>query len=807
MGAKLGDLVVSLEANMAKFTSDMGHAAQQTEQAMGKIDGAVNLAKGAIGALGVAAAGMKLVSEVRGVIEYADHLNDLSKSTDVAIEVLDGLALATKQSGADLDGAADSINKLSVNIGKAPEKYRALGISAKDPIEAFKQLADIYNKIEDPQKRAALAAEALGKSWKTSAPLLAEGGKAIGDMIQKGHDLSGVTKETAEMADKFNDSMAELETAQRSLARELARDLLPGLTVITQAMADGYRESGKWQAIMMGMERLGAVLYSDEYQNDAVKLENLTKKLDELYASKKRIASMPEAGQKIAEWIVDPRDRDAEIAQAEQDMVLLRAKMVEAGKPAPSSPSKDKPTEDKVNKFLGGAGDAKALLDGKLKVIEDAFAKERDAIAFQGQYSQEQRNQDLISLDAYNAARIESINNGLNATLSAYGQEIEQLRKARAAAVEKPERAQLDNQIRDKQAAMAKARIDAGQAMQMNALSLTAAQSDLNKTMREWNIQQDQSAAQMQFSNDLYGASALEVAKLTEAGRIELDIEEKIRLAKEKGAITDESIARYRADAKAKAGALNPALTQANGNQIRDSLMTPDESESRLYANRIADLEAYQALSLQNTIIGNELIERENKRHANVVMDIQSSNNLQALSMASQSAGQLYAVLKNAGAEKTALAKSLFLVQKAIAVAEILINTEKGAATALGLGPFGIPMATIIRAMGYASAGIVAGTAIAEASAEGGFDVPAGRNPVTQLHEKEMVLPKAQAEVIRGLAANGGRGGAGGMSVTYAPNIQIDGSTDMVRNQQMIKSAVQQGNADLVDKLQRAGRI
>ncbi|MBF0161615.1 MAG: phage tail tape measure protein [Magnetococcales bacterium] len=40
-------------------------------------------------------------------------------------------------------------------------------------------------------------------------------------------------------------------------------------------------------------------------------------------------------------------------------------------------------------------------------------------------------------------------------------------------------------------------------------------------------------------------------------------------------------------------------------------------------------------------------------------------------------------------------------------------------------------------------------------SAEGGFDIPAGINPVTQLHEREMVLPKAQADAVRSMAANG----------------------------------------------------
>lgn len=59
----------------------------------------------------------------------------------------------------------------------------------------------------------------------------------------------------------------------------------------------------------------------------------------------------------------------------------------------------------------------------------------------------------------------------------------------------------------------------------------------------------------------------------------------------------------------------------------------------------------------------------------------------------------------------------------------------------------------------------------AGASAEGGYDIPAGINPVTQLHQREMVLPERHADVIRDMADNGG-----GRGDTYNINISaVDG--------------------------------
>lgn len=54
-------------------------------------------------------------------------------------------------------------------------------------------------------------------------------------------------------------------------------------------------------------------------------------------------------------------------------------------------------------------------------------------------------------------------------------------------------------------------------------------------------------------------------------------------------------------------------------------------------------------------------------------------------------------------------------------------------------------------------------------SARGGFDIPAGLNPVTQLHEEEMVLPKEQANVIRDMANGGGTGGV----QSFAPTVKV----------------------------------
>ena len=57
-------------------------------------------------------------------------------------------------------------------------------------------------------------------------------------------------------------------------------------------------------------------------------------------------------------------------------------------------------------------------------------------------------------------------------------------------------------------------------------------------------------------------------------------------------------------------------------------------------------------------------------------------------------------------------------------------------------------------AAAYASTMAMVMSGLAVASASGGYDIPAGVNPMTQLHQNEMVLPAKYADVIRGMSSS-----------------------------------------------------
>jgi hypothetical protein len=109
-------------------------------------------------------------------------------------------------------------------------------------------------------------------------------------------------------------------------------------------------------------------------------------------------------------------------------------------------------------------------------------------------------------------------------------------------------------------------------------------------------------------------------------------------------------------------------------------------------------------------------------------------------------------ILKPLAAKVAAWAK-----EKALTMAGIGAKASEagaGAAASQASIPYVGP-ALALAAMAAVFAGVM-GMGSSVPSAAGGFDIPAGVNPLTQLHEKEMVLPAKYADAVRGMAEGGG---------------------------------------------------
>lgn len=156
---------------------------------------------------------------------------------------------------------------------------------------------------------------------------------------------------------------------------------------------------------------------------------------------------------------------------------------------------------------------------------------------------------------------------------------------------------------------------------------------------------------------------------------------------------------------------------------------------------RVADAEKAlkkwhkQQLDMQKQLLDEKLINEQiyadrvaeiNQKNSEKLQDIQNGYTTASLSMFTDLTGQSSELLKGLGQEGSAAYKALFIASKAAAVAQAIINTELAATKAMAEGGMilGIPAATAMRAVGYASVALIAGQTLTGMAHDGIDRVP-----------------------------------------------------------------------------------
>lgn len=238
-------------------------AFESARRSLDKLNAAGISVGGMLSTLGVGAlSGGALIGFVKSSLDAADNLNDLAAKTQTSVAALASLKLIAEQSGTGLDDVGKGINRLSVFMAQSADEARRLGITAKDPVQAFLQFADALEKAATPQDRAAIANKVLGKSYQDLMPLLAEGSAAIRDSAEASRAYAEKMALLAPEADKFNDSLAELKQNASILGVNLGASLAPALNDIVMAMNAAAAESGLLKAAWVGLGGVGYNLFN-----------------------------------------------------------------------------------------------------------------------------------------------------------------------------------------------------------------------------------------------------------------------------------------------------------------------------------------------------------------------------------------------------------------------------------------------------------------------------------------------------------------------------------------------------------------
>lgn len=201
---------------------------------------------------GATLGGLGLVSLVRSAEEAGSRLEDLSTLTGLSVQSFAELEFAAKRSGVESEAFASGMEKFNKSLSEAkrntgplagllskvgPEYLRQLkGVKSNE--EAFGLLAKAMGRIQDPGKRAELAAAAFGKSGAGMINLLKDGPGAVADLRAEFLKLAGDQTKFAQNSGALGDSFDNLEVALLGVRNVAAGALMPAITSLMGAVTD-----------------------------------------------------------------------------------------------------------------------------------------------------------------------------------------------------------------------------------------------------------------------------------------------------------------------------------------------------------------------------------------------------------------------------------------------------------------------------------------------------------------------------------------------------------------------------------------
>jgi hypothetical protein len=230
----------SAQGAFDNFRTKIGEA----DGAMGKFKAgsgaALDAVKANIGTLAVAGGAALATFAAKSVMAF----NDLALS---AGKFADATGLSAEESsrwtevagdlGVEADTVQKAIDRMNKSIATGSHEFKELGAEiaytsagAVDVNKTFLNTIDALNRIQDPTKRAELAAKTLGKGWQDMSELIAQGSASLTDSLAAVSDAKVIDEEEVRRAREFRAALDELADQGQDLGLALGEALIPILT-------------------------------------------------------------------------------------------------------------------------------------------------------------------------------------------------------------------------------------------------------------------------------------------------------------------------------------------------------------------------------------------------------------------------------------------------------------------------------------------------------------------------------------------------------------------------------------------------
>lgn len=758
----------------------------------------------------------------------ADEMGKLSQKTGVSVESLSALAYAGELSDVSIDALGSGLKKLSINLseaavnakGTAGQAFRSLGIDVKNASgelrssdEVFADIAEKFSGVQDGAEKTAKAVALFGKAGADMIPMLNSGRDGLAGMKAEAEKFGLIMSgDLAKSSEQFNDNMTKIKLSLSTVGITIANDLLPSISSLSEEYLKAKRT---------GLDFVDALIELGLRSPGKSHRENIQNIDKEVAALEKWIAANGNATASMIE-----ANKQAIIRKAQAREYFLELEREAALKGADTNYRKEghQVTAPVVKKPAGFGPDNIETTAARIEKIRRLTDQELNIYGNAEKVIEAMHAARNVEEGQYYEAKLSFISINSQAQEYALKKEIVLLQQEKLSGQDKIDNAK---KIADAQAKLSMLRANASAGIVINSIQEEAAikKIEMSYFNAELAAKRYLSTIQRQAERDVAGIGKGTAFREDSAARKEIEerqtaqrqkLEDELRV----GQITEEQFKKYaemvestyrgevlvykatRAEIKEKEGDwLNGA------NEASQNFLTNAENVSRNSAAMFTSL--YDGMldgissSFSKAIVYGDDLEKSLTDVAYNIADsfIAAFIKIQIQKLFIDKAA---AASGAAGIIAQAHAVSLIAGQNAYASTMLLpggpaLAPEAGVAAFAGAEEWATAITSA--ALGAAAARELGGPV----SAGSLYRVNEKGPELLSVGGKDFLMMGSQAGNV---TANNKIGGSNGSITVHSPMVfNIDGRLDRVATVNMIRSAVQQGNAQLVDTLERQGRL
>lgn len=425
---QLGDLVVSLSADLARFREDMGKSVKISQDTAHSIAGALEGVHATIGNIGKAFAGVTAV--LAGGAMFKDVVNTTKEVAGEIVKLKNSLGMSAEEASVlrvalddvfltadDMAGAAARVTKQLV---KNEDAFKNLGVSTRDSNGHFRSTIEIMSetnsqlmKFKEGTDRNVEGMKIYGKGWEEARKTLKLTAEAMAEGKKRAEELHLIFGDSGLKAVKdYRLAMKDLGDIGESFKVNFGNKIIPILTNI---------------AVKFGDAGVAAIDFFDKIE------KGVDKKRDKTTALFDRVANKIPTDKELLDMMGgDFTEYDArqKAASAMMDWSLNNAGKMPDKKPTKPS---NQPSETSEGGEKGESDWTAA--HNKYIEYEKAFEERRAAVIKIGnelelELNRQQYTWGLTDLDTYLTKKKELTLSSLNAEVQARQNELLTAQKA-----------------------------------------------------------------------------------------------------------------------------------------------------------------------------------------------------------------------------------------------------------------------------------------------------------------------------------------------------------------------------------------